>query len=80
MTIDVIKQVFFWCFVINMGMLLWWFLAIILMHDFVYRMHSKWFKMSVEKFDSIHYLGMAIFKILIFVFNLVPYIALSIVR
>ena len=80
MTIDAIRQVFGWCFVINMGLLLWWFLVIMLAHDWVYRMHSKWFKMSVEKFDAIHYAGIAFFKILIFAFNLVPYIALSIVR
>jgi hypothetical protein len=45
----------------------------------MYRFHSKWFKISVEKFDDIHYSGMAFFKIAIFLFNLVPYLALRIV-
>ena len=80
MTIDAIRQALLWCLVINMGILLWWFLFFTLAHNFVYRIHSKWFKISVEKFDAIHYAGMAFFKILIFVFNLAPYIALSIVR
>ncbi len=80
MTIDVIRQVFGWCFIINMGLLLWWFLIIMLAHDWVYKMHSKWFKIPVEKFDAIHYTGIAFFKIFIFAFNLVPYIALTIVR
>jgi len=48
-------------------------------HDWMYRMHSKWFNIPVEKFDAIHYSGMAIFKIAILVFNLVPYLALRIV-
>jgi hypothetical protein len=80
MTIDVMRQALLWCFVINMGLLLWWSVAIMLMHDFIYRIHSKWFKMSVEKFDSIHYTGIALFKIFIFACNLVPFIALSIIR
>jgi len=41
--------------------------------------HSKWFNLSVDKFDAIHYSGMALFKIGIFLFNLVPYLALRIV-
>jgi hypothetical protein len=35
--------------------------------------------LSIEKFDAIHYAGMAYFKIGIFLFHLVPYLALRIV-
>ena len=80
MTIDVVRNVLLWCFVINVGLLLWWFLFFTLGHDWVYRVHGKWFKLSVEKFDTIHYAGMAFFKIGIIVFNLVPYLALLIVE
>ena len=80
MTIDMIREALLWCFVINMGLLLWWFLFLTLAHDWVYRFHSKWFKLSVESFDTIHYAGLAFFKIAIFVFNIVPYLALTIVR
>ena len=80
MTIDAIRQAFLWCFIINMGVLLWWFIFLILAHDWVYRHHSKWFKISVDKFDAIHYAGIAFFKVIIFAFNLVPYLALTIVK
>ena len=79
MTIQVLREFFRWCLVINIGLLLWWFLFMTLAHDWVYRMHTKWFKLSMETFDTIHYAGMAFFKIAIFVFNLVPYLALHIV-
>ena len=78
MTIDLIRDVLMWCFIINMGLLLWWFVLFTLGHDLLYRIHRRWFKLSVEKFDAMHYGGMAFFKISIFVFNLVPYIALRI--
>jgi len=79
MTIDIVRGALGWCSVINIGILLWWFLFFALAHDWVYRIHSKWFKVSVEKFDAIHYAGMAFFKICIFVFNIVPYFALQII-
>lgn len=79
MTLDVIRDALLWCFIINMGLLMWWFLFLTLAHDWVYRMHSKWFKVSVERFDAIHYAGISFFKIIIFAFNLVPYLALLIV-
>ena len=56
---NLLLDVLFWCMIINLGLLLWWFLIVVLAHDFVYQMHSRWFKLSVEKFDSIHYAGMA---------------------
>ena len=67
------------CSVINMGLLLWWFFAITVLHDWVYKFHSKWFKLSPETFDAIHYAGIAFFKIAVFVFNIVPYFVLRIV-
>ncbi len=79
MTIETMRAVLGWCSIINMGLLLWWFLIVTFAHDWVYRFHSKWFKLSVESFDAIHYAGIAFFKVAIFVFNIVPYFALGIV-
>ena len=79
MTIDLVRDALLWCFIINMGILLWWFLFFTLAHDWVYQFHGKWFKLSVEKFDTIHYAGIAFYKICIFLFNIVPYFALCIV-
>ncbi len=79
MTIEMIRNVLGWCTLINMGFLLFWVLWLKVAHDFVYRVHGKWFKLSEERFDAIHYSGMLFFKICIFIFNLVPYLALRIV-
>ena len=79
MNIEILKSVLLWCLIINYGLLLWWFVAFWLAHDWIYRMHTRWFTLSVEKFDEVHYSSMAVFKIFVLVFNLAPFIALHIV-
>jgi hypothetical protein len=80
MTVEIIRAVLAWCTVINYALLLLWFLVFSLAHDWLYRVHGKWFTVSVENFDAIHYAGMAFFKLCIFLFSLTPYLALRIVE
>jgi hypothetical protein len=42
----------------------------------MYRLHSRWFNLSVETFDAIHYASMALYKIGIMLLNITPLIAL----
>ena len=79
MTVEVMSEFLAWCSVINVGLLIFWWLWFTLAHDVVYRIHGKWLKLSVERFDAIHYAGMTFFKLCIFLFNVVPYIALRLV-
>ncbi len=79
MTLELVRSTLMWCTVINFGLLIWWFVGFMVARDWMRRLHGKWFKLSDETIDAIHYAGMAIFKLLIIVFNLVPYIALLIV-
>ncbi|NNH88916.1 DUF6868 family protein [Acinetobacter terrae] len=61
---------------INYIILMIWFLAIIFARDWIKQVHGKWFNLSDATFDAIHYGGMAVYKIGILLFNLVPLIAL----
>jgi hypothetical protein len=79
MTVEIIRDVLAWATVINFTLLIFWFLFFSLAHDWIYKCHGKWFTLPVENFDAIHYAGMAFFKLCIFLFNLVPYLALRIV-
>lgn len=79
MTLEVVRDVLGWSGVLSLGMLLFWWLFFVFAHDLMYRMHGKWFKLSVETFDTVHYAGIVFFKICIFVFIIVPYLAMRIV-
>jgi hypothetical protein len=79
MTLELIRDALGWCALMNIAILLIWGLGFLLAHDRIYSMHRKFFKLTVEQFDAIHYCGMAGLKILFLVFSLIPYLALRIV-
>ena len=68
-----------WCTILNYLVLLLWFLAFFLAHDWMFRLHGRWFRLTATQFDALHYGGMAVYKVGILLLNLVPYIALNIV-
>jgi hypothetical protein len=76
MSIDTLRATLLWSLVINYGVLLIWFAAFTLAHDGLYRLHSRWFQVSRETFDALHYGSMAVYKIGILLLNLVPVVAL----
>ena len=80
MNITNIRKALLRCAVINYAILLIWFVALITAHDWIYQMHSRWFKLSPEQFDFLHYQAMAIYKIGILLFNIVPFFALNVAK
>jgi hypothetical protein len=71
-----LKPILLWCVGINYSVLLVWFGVFTFAHDWIYRLHGRWFKVRVETFDAVHYAGMAAYKIGILLFFLVPWLAL----
>jgi len=76
MTSEAIRSFLLWCAVINYGILLLWFLVFVFAHGWMYRLHGRWFQLSREQFDALHYGGMTFFKVGIMLFNLVPCVVL----
>lgn len=76
MGIEIWLQLLGWSTVVNWAILLLWFAIFALAGDWMRRLHGRWFRLSAEQFNAIHYAGMAAYKILILLFNLVPYLVL----
>ena len=76
MTIDTVRKTLAWCTVINNVILIIWFAVFVLGHDSLMALHTRWFKLTPEAFDGGNYLGLAIYKIGVLLFNLTPYLAL----
>lgn len=75
---ELLRDFFMWCTIINVAILLISFLFLSFSGNFVYKMHGSWFPMSREEFTTSIYRLLGIMKILVIIFNAVPYIALLI--
>lgn len=78
MDIYALRMFFMWCTIINGLLLVISALFCLCGADWVYRMHSKWFPISRNAFNVAMYGFLGFFKILVLIFNLVPYLALLI--
>ena len=72
---DAIKTLLLYSLAFNYAILMIWFAAFSLAHDRLYRLHSRWFRLSPETFDALHYASMAFYKIGIIMLNLAPLVA-----
>ncbi len=79
MDIDSIRAFFMWCTILNVALLLFSSLICLSAGDWAYRIHSKWFSISRETFNVAIYSFLGLYKIFIFVFNLIPYLGLLII-
>ena len=50
MVMHEILHLLIWCTVINYAILILWFGVFVWAHDWLYRVHSRWFKVPVETF------------------------------
>lgn len=80
MDILLLSSFFKWCCIINFSCLLFSSLAISLIPDAIYRVHSKLFNLTRESFNTQMYQFLGIYKILILVFNFAPFLALWIIQ
>jgi len=74
---DVIAAMLIRCFLGGMVLLMVWFAWFAIAGDWIYQVHSRWFQIPRQSFDAIHYAGMAVTKIAIIVFFLLPWIAIK---
>lgn len=79
MEFQTITAFFMWCTIINGG--LWILSAVFFMFapDFVYRKQNRLFPLPRETYNVVIYSFLGLFKVLILVFNVVPYVTLLIV-
>jgi len=79
MDIQMLTEFFMWCMIIGGGLYLFGAAWLMLLSDLTYRIHSSMFKLSRDQFNGAVYVTMGIFKIIVLVFAVVPYVALSII-
>lgn len=79
MDIQTLQAFFMWCSIINVGLMIISGILMIIAGEWAYKIHSKWFNISKQAFDIAIYSFLGVYKLLTFVFCIVPWIALSII-
>ncbi len=76
MDIIELSEFFKQAFLISFGFLVVWLVMMGMLKDWIYEFHSKFLNLSREQFDGAQYLLMGYFKLSIFIFFLIPYLAI----
>ena len=63
------------CVLMGMGMLLFWFVMILAAGDLAYKFHGGMFDITRHEFDLLNYYGLAAFKLCVFLFFVIPWLA-----
>lgn len=79
MDIKVIRAFFKWCTIINGALLIFYSLLIRFAGDWVYGLNFQWIPIPRDAFVVATYGLLGFLKIIVLVFNLVPYLALVII-
>lgn len=80
MTIDALTTFLGWCTVINIGVLVFTTIILTIMRGPVSGIHSKLFGLDPSALPAAYFQYLGNYKIAIFIFNAVPYIALRIMN
>ena len=77
-TVEIMIEFFGWCSIINIGILFLSALMVIVFRETLLRIHSKMYNLDDEILLKIYIQYLALYKILIIIFSIVPYFALKI--
>lgn len=80
MDLQILESFFMWCTIINGGIYIIWLIFVMLAPDFVYRVQNAWFPIARETYNVIIFSFFGLFKIFFIFFNVVPYVALLIIK
>ena len=79
MSLETLTEFFKWCTIINGGLYILWVAFLTLMPDLTYRLQSAFVPLPRETYNVVIYSFLGLFKIIFLVFNVVPWVALSMI-
>ena len=80
MDVEQLQGFFFWCMLVNTGIYAFTAIAVLVLRDVVCKMHKKMFGLDEETVCKSMHRYLATYKLLITVFNFVPWIAILIIK
>lgn len=79
MDIETMRAALGWAALINIGILLVWWLALTFAKEWMFNMHRRWFLLTDAELNKQHYLLYGQYKLANILLFITPYLALRIV-
>ncbi|GAA0859531.1 DUF6868 family protein [Aliiglaciecola litoralis] len=76
-SIDTLSTFLGWCSILNIGLLLFTFMAISVFRNFIISIHSKLTGVNPSELPTLYFHYIGTYKLAIIVLNIVPYFALK---
>ena len=76
MDIDLLVRFLAWCSVVNCGLLLFWFFAMLIAKDLIFKLQGLIDSLPQERLEELNYMVIGLFKMGVLLFNLTPYLVL----
>jgi hypothetical protein len=80
MTLEQLTDLFKWMTIINIGLLVLSSVLVMVLKNIMYKMHGKLFGIKEDKVAIVSYGYLGMLKVLVIVFNIVPYISLLLIQ
>lgn len=80
MELETLEEFFFWCMLVNTGIYAFTAIAVLVLRDFLCKIHKKMFGLNEETVCESMQKYLANYKLLITFFNFVPWIVILIIK
>lgn len=77
MDIDVLIRFLGWCLVVNLAILSVTLVSLVLFRETIISIHSQLFNLQQKTLSSAYFTYIAVYKLFVLFFNLVPYLVLN---
>ena len=77
--LDTLAKILLRCWIISFALLLFSFVVFMLTGEMIDEIHGKMFGLSAHELDLIIYCGLGLFKLFVFIFFLIPWLAIRLV-
>lgn len=80
MDFEILQRFFLWCLLVNTGIYALTAIAVLVLRDFICKIHKKLFDLDEAEVHKSTQQYLATYKLLITIFNFTPWIAILIIK
>jgi len=80
MSLEVMQKYLMWSALINYGLLIFWFVWYAFAYSSYVRLNEFVIGRKIEHLDAMTYAGMVFYKLMVIIFNIIPWVVINCVK